>query len=297
MPLNLAPKSHIGSEQILKAAAAMGIIGANAHSGPRLMAALCNPLVTAREVAALVGTEPSICARVLRVANSPYYGQTRAVSTIERALVLLGLDAVRGIAAAVCLNRTVANGGHSELLDMSALLRHSLATSAATESLARQVRRAAPSDAFIAGLLHNLGVVVQIRLNPTGVKAMIDARRIDATCDVRHLESEHAAIGHEACAGIIFDAWQLPEPLVAAVRHHHDPMCAPQAQRDLACLVSLGAGLALACGNTYALEPAPAELSQQALTQLELDAEKLEIVAAALPARIAGLRSAVLDQD
>jgi HD-like signal output (HDOD) protein len=297
MPLNLAPKPQFGSEQILKVAAAMGIVGSNAHSGPRLMAALCNPMVTGREVAALVGTDPSICARVLRVANSAYYGQARSIATVERALVLLGLDAVRGIAAAVCLNRTMASGGDSALVNMQALLRHSLATAAASAWLAGLARRAAPSDAFIAGLLHNLGVVVQIHLNPIGVKAMIDARRMDATGGIRRLEFEHAAVGHEECAGIVFDAWRLPEPLVAAVRHHHDPMSAPEVQRDLACLVGLGASLALACGNTYALEPAPAAIDKQAMAQLELEDEQLEDVAAALPARIAELRSAVLDRD
>jgi HD-like signal output (HDOD) protein len=273
----------------------MGILGAGAQSGPRMLATLCNPAVTAREVAALVGTEPAICARVLRVANSPYYGQTRAVTTLERALLLLGLDAVRGIAAAVCLDRTVASGRNRTPVDMKALLQHSLATAAAAEWLTRLTRRALASDAFIAGLLHNLGVVVQIRLDPCGIQDMIDARRIDATRDIRLLESERAAVGHEECAGIIFDAWQLPDTLVAAGQHHHDPMAAPQAHRELAALVNLSANLALACGNTFTLEPVPVEPHGPAMTQLGLGEEQLNRVAAELPKRIAELRGAVLD--
>jgi HD-like signal output (HDOD) protein len=295
MPPKPLPVPQHGTAQILKAAADMGIIGSNAHAAPRMMAALCSPMVTAREVAALTGTEPSICARVLRVANSPYYGQTRSVSTIERALVLLGLDAVRGIAAAVCLNRAVASGGNSTAVDMQAFLLHSLATAAAAESLARLARRAPASDAFIAGLLHNLGVMVQIRLDPAGIQDIIDARRIDAVREIRLLESERAAVGHEECAGIIFDAWQLPDSLVAAARHHHEPRGAPESHRDLACLVNLGAGVALACGNAYALEPVAAAFNTWAMAHLELAEEQLDSVADALPARIAELRSALLD--
>jgi HD-like signal output (HDOD) protein len=136
---------------------------------------------------------------------------------------------------------------------------------------------------------------VQIHLDPSGIREMIDARRVDATRDIRLLESERAAVGHEECVGIIFDAWQLPDSLVAAGRHHHDPMAAPEAHRELAALVNLGANLALACGSTFTLEPAPVEPHGPAMTQLGLAEEQLNRVAAELPKRIAELRGAVLD--
>ncbi len=293
MPASPPQRVPIDRTQILKSAAALGVLGAGNRSGPRLMAALCNPEVDGRDVAGLIRSEPALYARVLRVANSPYYGQSRAITSIERALPLLGLDAVRGIAAAACLDHVVVQGGAP--LEMQALVRHSMATAAASDALARIHHRALAGEAFIAGLLHNLGVAVQIHLDTPGVQAMIEVRRVNPCGSIRELESDRVLVGHEECVAVIFEAWKLPAGLVAAVRHHHDPLGAPEPYRALACLVNLGATLALACGHTFTLEPAPAERHAGAMALLELTAGDLDRVEAALPERLAALRSALLE--
>jgi HD-like signal output (HDOD) protein len=294
--LELSPaRAPIDRAQILKAAASIGVLGAGTHLAARLMALLCNPAVTAREIAALIANEPAIYARVLRVANSPYYGQARAITSMERALLVLGLEAVRGIAAAACLDRTVTRGRDGALVDMQALVQHSLATAAAADALARIADPALAAEAFIAGLLHNLGIAVQIHLDAPGVRAMIQARAVDALCDLRAMEAERVIVGHEECAAVLFEAWQLPASLVAAVRYHHDPLAAPEAHRALAALVNLGATLGLSCGHTFALEPGPVGRDAGALALLALREEDLDRVQAGLAERVAGLRSALLE--
>jgi HD-like signal output (HDOD) protein len=283
----------IKQAQILKVAAALGFLHAGADSAPRLMAMLCTPQVSEREVAALIKREPAIYARILRVANSAYYGHTRIISSIERALPLLGLDGVRGIAAASCLSQTVNTRTLGSPLDMKALIEHSLATAVAAESLARIRHGALASEAFIAGLLHNLGVAVQVQMDMPGVEAIIRARQADDAREIRVLEAQYAAVGHEECVAVILAAWQLPDALVAAARHHHDPSAAPAAYAVLAALVNMGAYLSLASGYTYALESAPGSCNAQVLAQLELTVEDIEGVAAELPGRTANLRSAL----
>jgi HD-like signal output (HDOD) protein len=284
---------NIKQAQIRKVAGSLGFLRAGADSGPRLMAILCAPQVSEKEVASLIKKEPTIYAQVLRVANSPYYGQTRVISSIERALPVLGLDGVRGIAAASCLSQTVNSRTLGSPLDMKALLEHSLATAAAAESLARIRHVSLASEAFIAGLLHNLGVAVQVQLDLPGVQAIIRARQANDTREIRALELQCAAVGHEECIAVILEAWQLPDALVAAVRHHHDPAAAPADHVTLAGLVNMGAYLSLASGYTYALEPTPGACSAEVLAQLKLTVEEIEGIADALPARAAQLRSAL----
>jgi HD-like signal output (HDOD) protein len=291
---NAPSRPQIGTAQILKAAASIGVLGISVDSGPRLMVALLDPHASAREIAALIRTEPAMYARVLRVANSPYYGRVRSITTIERALVLLGLNAVRGIAAAICLDRIVAKERKEAPVDLTALLLHSLATASAAERLAKLRHRALAPHAFIGGLLHNLGVLLQIRLDPLGIKDIIDTRLVDATRDIRSLESEYAAVRHEECAATIFAAWRLPESLVAAAQHHHDPMAAPEAHRELAALINLGASVALASGGTYSLEPAAVESHPPAMLLLGISAGDLDRVTAGLPERFGMLRGVVL---
>jgi HD-like signal output (HDOD) protein len=288
------PAQQIDSSQILRAGSSLGVLGEFAQSGRKLFAVLCDPSVTARDIAAVANLEPSIYVRILRVANSSYYCQTRLITTIERAVVLLGLDAVRGIAAAVCLDRTLVRAKGSSPVDMKILVRHSLATAAAAESVAKSQRRALTGDAFIAGLLHNLGIVVQLQLDPSGIRRMLEARAKDPLVDIRTLEAEHAIMGHEACAAKLFDAWQLPEAIVAAAQHHHEPLAAAPEFRDIASLVALGANMALGCGNTFSLEPTAGGPDVAAMAQLGLSAEHLAAIRNELPARLVALRTAVL---
>jgi HD-like signal output (HDOD) protein len=293
--LTPAIKPAIDRAQILKAAATLGILGSGADSVSRMLALLCDPQVEGSEIASLIGRQPSMYARVLRVANSSYYGHPRSITTIEKALLMLGRDAVRGIAAATCFDRTMARSMKGTAIDMQAVARHSLITAAAAEALATIVRRPIASEAFIAGLLHNLGIAVQVHLDPLGIDAMIDANRGGAACEIRVLESKHVIVGHEECLAVVFDAWQMPESLIAAAGHHHAPMNAPESHRDLTALVNLGANLALAIGPCYALEPAPIERHLPAMLWLGLIDEHLDAVAAQLPARVTELGSALFD--
>jgi HD-like signal output (HDOD) protein len=290
-----AVKPAIDRAQILKAAATLGILGPGADSMPRLMALLCDPQIEGSAIASLIASQPSMYARVLRVANSSYYGYPRSITTIERALLLLGRDAVRSIAAATCFDRTMARGTKGTAIDMQAVARHSLATAAAAEALAIIARRPLAPEAFIAGLLHNLGIAMQVLLDPQGIEAMVDANRSGAAYEIRMLESNCAIVGHEECLAVLFEAWQMPESLVAVAAHHHAPMNALEPHRDLTTLVNLGAILALGIGLGYMLERGPIERHLPAMRWLGLTDEHLDAVAAQLSARVAELGSALFD--
>jgi HD-like signal output (HDOD) protein len=277
---------------ILKAATALGVLGSGPLGAQRILALLCDPAVSASRVAAVMAREPGLTLRVLRVANSAFYGAARNITTIDRAFLLLGLDAVRGIAAAACLDRTVRRATATTPIDMDALVHHSLGTAVAAETLARLRHRALAADAFIAGLLHNLGVAVQAQVDPRGLGELIDALRAAPERGLTALEAERVQVGHEHCAAVLFEAWKLPAALVEATRHHHDPLAAPQSHRALAALVNLGIQLSLACGNTYALEPAAPQRDAAVMALLGLSDADLDRVAAELPGRLAQLGEA-----
>jgi HD-like signal output (HDOD) protein len=278
--------------QIRKAAANVGVLGAGL-AAPRILSLLSNPRVDARDVAALISQEPGLSVRVLRIANSAFYGQSRNVGTVESALRLLGLDAVRGIAAAACMDRTLAAQQGGSPLDLRLLVRHSLAAAIAARDLATRHCIESAGDAFIGGLLHKLGVTVQMQLDPAGVRAMLEARSAGIEGDLPALEAGRISVGHERCLEVIFMAWNLPEALVAACCHHHNPGEAPGAYAPLASLVHLGACLALSSGHTYALEPVAMAPLPAALAILGVETGELEHISATLPERVLALQSAL----
>jgi len=278
---------------ILEAASALHISGSGGNSPARLISQLCDERLTADELVAKIETHPILCARVLKVANSAYYGQRGSVANIKRALFLLGVNAVRGIAAAACI-RQVMPLRSGTLSDMSALLTHSLATAVACDMLATIAMPSLAPDAFIAGLIHNLGTVVQASLEPTGTATLIAARAAYPSQNLRSLELQYCQPGHEACGAVLFDAWNLPQSLVNSAQHHHEPAHAPEPHRALAGLVWAGGHLALCCNYTYSLEPVAPPQDEAGLFGLGLLPRHLDVVTRELGERVELLSRSLL---
>lgn len=284
-----APVS-VTDAQVLHAATEIGVLGAGQGLIPLIMARLCDPESTAHDVAQVIGQEPGLAARVLRVANSAYYGATGTVATLERAFVLLGVDAVRGIAAAACLNRATVRAIQASPIQIEAMQRHAVAVACAAESLARVSHRSLAAEAFIAGLLHDFGVTLQLQVDRARLLEVIAALRADPQRNPREVEQSLGCIGHERCAALVFRAWNLPESLVAAVSHHHDPKAAPAGARRLAALVHLADQVSLGTGHGYALEPGVAPLRDGTLEILGIQEAFLAHVSDALPERVRELQ-------
>jgi HD-like signal output (HDOD) protein len=287
------PDGAITPADIIAAAAKPGVLGSSAHAIPRILATLYKPGVSVREVAGVVAQEPGMTANVLRVANSPLYGQSRTVATVDHALLLLGLDAVRGIAAAACMRHAIVRSPPSSPIDSQALLRHSIAAGVAASALARIARPALAPEAFVAGLLHDLGWALLARLAPERVGAVVHGMRGDPSRDLAVLEEEHIGIGHARSAALLFEAWRLPAALVAGATHHDDPASAPEPLRAMASLVCLGNQLGIEGDMGFACERAGSETrSADAAALLGLTEDDRAAVARALPAQVAVWHSA-----
>jgi HD-like signal output (HDOD) protein len=283
-----APPDH---QRILEAATTLRMVGTGPDSPANLITALCDDDVGADELALRIEAQPLLSARVLQVANSPYYGQAKTVANIQRALMLLGIDVVRRIATAACVDQVMPHR-IACLPDIPAILRHSLATAIAGEMLATMTHPLLARDAFLAGLLHNLGIVLQASVDPAGTAALIAARKAHPTEPIRTLEQQYSQLSHEECARVLFDAWQLPDCFVDSSSHHHALGESPPAHRVLASLVCASASLALSCGNTFSLEPVAPQMDFAGISELGLYERHVEEVQAELPQKVTLLRGA-----
>jgi HD-like signal output (HDOD) protein len=273
--------------EIVKAATSMGLLGGSSLTAHRILAALCDTSLGTREVVSLIEREPGLAARVLKVANSAYYGHSRDIGTLDRALMILGIDAVRGITAAACLDRSISRRSNVGGIDPASLVNHCVASGFAAEQLARQCNRAAASEAFMAALLHDFGVPVQERLDAEGVEALIKALRADPEANATQLEQSLVKVGHAHCAQVIFNSWQLPATIAVAARHHDDPTQAPGPARDLTHIVHLGIRLAVEAGFTYPMEPRKFSMPREnVLHALGIEEAALEPIVAGLAERV-----------
>jgi putative nucleotidyltransferase with HDIG domain len=174
---------------------------------------MCNDdTVTQANIAETVELDPVLTARLLRLANSSHYGTRDPISNTQRAVVLVGCAAV-GTLAAEAVTASVGTDGVPPHF-----WSHSAAVATACQSIA-DVFRIPATEAFAAGLLHDLGA---------GVLRLSDPVRWDELELVKPVarpaaERKLFGLTHEEAGAAILEAWRLPDVVVLAVAGHHSP--------------------------------------------------------------------------
>lgn len=188
-----------------------------------LLRSLDDENLDAAHLAKKIGHDPVLSARVLKIVNSPFYGVAGQVSSLQEAVMVLGFSSVRRLALAVSLNGSFPARGIGEA-DPRRLWRHSFSVALCAQALARLVRVDAES-AFTAGLLHDIGRIALLSVEPARFAAVLAARADHPDLDA----AETAVLGftHAEFGARLLDRWHLPNSLVRAVEFHHQPDTAP----------------------------------------------------------------------
>ena len=162
-----------------------------------------------------VSVDPALSAQVLKIANSPFFSMPRAVGDLRQALLLLGFQATRDLALALAV-MTLAKGPKA---GGSGLWEHSVRVGVGARLFGEEFGSTDSRDLFVAGLLHDLGKLIMLHLDPdrfARTQRPIDEESLPAERDAYGFE--HARLG-AAC----LRHWDLPESIWSAVLHHHDP--------------------------------------------------------------------------
>jgi putative nucleotidyltransferase with HDIG domain len=186
-----------------------------AGAAVRLLQLLDDPDVSAGRLAEVIETDPSLTARMLQLANSPFYGIPRGVSSVTQATVVLGLSVVRAFAAGMAAGVLTKHDGAMP----NDYWEHSMAAAAACAIVARRLS-ADPGEAMTVGLLHDLGAALLFR---TDQRRFRMAERGARASSQPMVDAERDAFGldHAAAGAVVLDAWRLPERLVTAIGEHH----------------------------------------------------------------------------
>jgi putative nucleotidyltransferase with HDIG domain len=204
-----------------------GELARRIHQLPSLPRALTEALRVVRDDALsaehcvrAIEQDVTLAARVLRLANSPFYGACGRVSSVCDAVRLLGLRTVASVVVAVSMDGVLAKWSDDEDLFL-VYWRHAVATAAAARELARGAG-ADPDEAFLAGLLHDLGRLVLTVFAP-GSAHMLRAWAVEEDVDSRNVEVRLTGRAHDEVGAAVARRWSLPEPIVAAIALHHAP--------------------------------------------------------------------------
>ena len=172
------------------------------------------------EVGNLVKMDPSFSAELLRYANSALFGSRRNVTSLSRAIVIVGMDRVKTMATLVAMNRMVRSSVRIQALRKVWI--HSLVTAILAEEAAR-VSRLPRDGAYTLGLLHNLGTLGMMSAYPDEYSRMLEVSN-DFGFDLLQTERDLFEIDHCEAGAYLAQDWDYPDELAAAIAtHHEDP--------------------------------------------------------------------------
>ena len=175
--------------------------------------------VNVTEIVTLISYDKSLTAQCLHMANSPLLGMRNRVETVQGAVMALGMTKVREVATTCCLLRALpARPGSLKPTD---LWKHSLACALVSREFARRVGYADPEQAYLAGLLHDLGLIVELTTFPKEFEAVTRVA-IEKRCPIHEAEPALLGVDHCVIGEMLAERWHLPSELKEVIRHHHD---------------------------------------------------------------------------
>ena len=209
----------------------------------------------AMDLAAVISSDQALTAKLLKLSNSAYYGYARRIGNVREAVILLGMRTVRSVAIASSIIDAF-DVEEVEGFDRDLFWAHSVCTGLVAEAIAKETRVARPEDAFTAGVLHDVGKLAMLLAEPRRFRAAVKLTTRDGL-NWHDAEVATFGVGHQYIGAGLAQRWKFLEPLVSALKHHHDPLRSTvDSMNDVVAAANLACNRAgLACGFDWTREP------------------------------------------
>lgn len=190
----------------------------------RLIRVVNSPDSSAEDAAKLIQKDPALTSKMIRLANSAFYGIPRSISSVSSAVVILGFNTIRSLVLSASVMKMF-SGSITGGIDKNLFWKHSIATAIAAKLIVRHflnVRMMDPESAFCAGILHDISKLI---FNEYVYDEYREACEHARNSKISILEAERLVLGidHAEVGRIISDKWALPLDLEYSLVHHHRP--------------------------------------------------------------------------
>lgn len=206
-----------------------------------------DPDSTAEDMGKVISQDPALVARMLKIANSAYYGSSTDVDTITRAIAILGTNKIRDLVLSTAASQAF-DGIPNDLISMQDFWHHSLYCGILAQILAKSSTKKIESESiFISGLLHDIGQLVMFNQSPEKSHEAI-LLLMEGSQELSTFEAERHVFGfdHAQVGAALVNKWKLPKLIAECVAFHHEPENAQDYPAEVA-LISIAnavAGLA-----------------------------------------------------
>ena len=260
----------------------------------KLLKIINDPTTTAVDVANLISRDLSLTSKVLRLANSAFYGIPRTVTTVQNAVVILGLKVINTMVFSITVVKMFPGDGRNELFSRKKFWAHSLACAVIARQLALRMRKFTlfdPEECFCAGLIHDIGrIVLDQYFHENFLKAIQKA--VKDKIPLVQAEQETFGFTHMDVGDWLTSRWELPQDIRVPIVFHHNPSKTEFA-REITTLVHLADNMCLELDYGLPGLEARAPVDQTLIAQLGFTTEDLETVKTSAAEEIEKFQSAL----
>jgi putative nucleotidyltransferase with HDIG domain len=199
-----------------------------------------NPATSPNDLNRVISLDPVLTGRVLKLINSAYYSLPNQITSLTRAIIMLGLNTVKDLALSTAVLESVGGKDSFHALDMDDFWTHSIGVGVTAKSLAA-ITGVPVRDReayFVAGLLHDLGKIPLNNCFAEEYGQVLESAKFKQD-PLRQTENSTLEVDHCLVGGMIAEKWRLSEAMIDSLCHHHNPDTAKEENRQLISIVAL----------------------------------------------------------
>jgi len=239
---------------------------------------VCNdPKASPADLNRIISIDPVLMGKVMKLINSAYYGLNQEITSLVRAIIMLGINTVKNLALSTAVLGNLGKTIKSQALNMDGFWRHSLCVGVTAKLIAtqRKIDKRILEEYFISGLLHDIGKIpLNNRLSEEYLQVMALSDR--EVLPLYQAESQIFTVNHADVGGIIVENWKLGDEIRDAVRFHHTPLAYEGEHKDLVYTVALANYFANVTEMGFAGDRFPEKLPPDISDYLQMSITYLE---------------------
>jgi len=204
-----------------KIIATIGELPASPATVSAVMGLTSNLDTDVEKLGKVLSADQALTAKVLKLSNSSFYGRSKGVGTLKEAILILGFYTLRSLVIASSTHSLYKRKSENQIEQK--LWEHSLATAMASRIVGQQIRHKQVEEAFIVGLLHDLGKLI-LSQKIDDLYGQVYEKVEEEQATFLEVETELLGFNHVDIGFVLLQKWNFPSALIAAINCHHDPV-------------------------------------------------------------------------
>ena len=178
--------------------------------------------LSVNQIYPVIERDPPLAMKVLKIANSAYYGMPRKVESLRHAIVIMGMQQLRDLSLGFSVIKTLAKGTSGSDLNWQSLWEHSAAVGHISQLLLERLGLQTKSSPYALGLLHDIGKIVLYKMDQESYTTVVE-HALKHSLSSMEAEQELLGVNHAQIGSWLAEKWQLPQSIIESIRYHHQP--------------------------------------------------------------------------